>query len=433
MANDGFVLNAKSPLPPERAVLASIAFFALTLLVFVGFHPFVPPLKGTALAAAADASQGDLTHQLLYIGVFAMVLVATWQKRGIAGYFRAMPLLMVLVQGWVLLSPLWADDPGIAFRRAVLEIILTVSLLLSADTLGPERAFRYLRIVLVGILVVNWVSIPLVDTAVHPAGEIDPALVGNWRGLYGQKNAAGAVCALTALLFLFSRNGKYNWIGWTVSIAALAFLVMTRSKTSLGLFPVCLMAGLAYRFSWRDGLGRAIFTCCAGILIVLGIAAGLFYSEAIARMLQDPTEFTGRAEIWQAYLAFSHDHPWLGAGFGMLANTGGISPMRNYVHSSWVEAIGDSHNGYLQLLVVLGAVGVVLAMAALVIEPLVRFWPLGDRQPDFKALLFALFVFFLLHNFMESDFLESDSGVWFVMLLVLGALRNPDKSLTLAR
>lgn len=107
--------------------------------------------------------------------------------------------------------------------------------------------------------------------------------------------------------------------------------------------------------------------------------------------------------------------------------------MRNYVHSSWVEAIGDSHNGYLQLLVVLGAVGVVLAMAALVIEPLVRFWPLGDRQPDFKALLFALFVFFLLHNFMESDFLESDSGVWFVMLLVLGALRNPDKSLTLAR
>jgi O-antigen ligase len=54
------------------------------------------------------------------------------------------------------------------------------------------------------------------------------------------------------------------------------------------------------------------------------------------------------------------------------------------------------------------------------------------RQRRFRALLFSLFVFFVLHNFMESDFLESDSGVWFSMLLVIAALRNPDRSLTLA-
>ena len=43
--------------------------------------------------------------------------------------------------------------------------------------------------------------------------------MGDWRGLYGQKNAAGAVCAMTALLFLFTRNGRYNWIGWLVAAA----------------------------------------------------------------------------------------------------------------------------------------------------------------------------------------------------------------------
>ena len=105
--------------------------------------------------------------------------------------------------------------------------------------------------------------------------------------------------------------------------------------------------------------------------------------------------------------------------------------MHNYVLSAWVEAIGDSHDGYLQLLVMLGGVGFGLAMLGLVIEPLARFWPLDYQHPGFKALLFALFVFFILHNFMESDFLEGDSGVWFSMLLVLAALRNPDKSLTL--
>ena len=48
------------------------------------------------------------------------------------------------------------------------------------------------------------------------------------------------------------------------------------------------------------------------------------------------------------------------------------------------------------------------------------------------AGLFALFVFVLAHNLLETDFLESDSGVWFCLLLVIAALRNPDKSLTLA-
>jgi O-antigen ligase len=261
---------------------------------------------------------------------------------------------------------------------------------------------------------------------------MDPGLVGDWRGLYGQKNAAGATCAMTALLFLFTRNGRYNWIGWLVAAASLGFLVMTRSKTSLALFPVALLAGLAYRACWRDGLSRSVFISAAALLILVAGTAGIFYADAISRVLEDPTEFTGRAEIWQAYIAFVRDHPWLGAGFGTLYSTGSVSPMHNYVRSEWVEAIGDSHDGYLQLLVTLGGVGFVLGMVSLVLEPLAGFWPLDYQQTGFKALLFALFVFFVLHNFLESDFLTRDSGVWFSLLLVIAALRNPDKSLTLA-
>ena len=116
----------------------------------------------------------------------------------------------------------------------------------------------------------------------------------------------------------------------------------------------------------------------------------------------------------------------------MLSNTGAVSPMHNYVSSRWVEAIGDSHDGYLRVLVTLGGVGLGLALLALLVEPLARFWPLDFSHPAFKAMLFGLFVFFVLHNFLESDFLESDDGVWFCLLLVIAALRDPEKSLTLA-
>jgi O-antigen ligase len=101
-----------------------------------------------------------------------------------------------------------------------------------------------------------------------------------------------------------------------------------------------------------------------------------------------------------------------------------------------VETIADSHSGYLQILAATGAIGLGLALLALVADPLRRFWRLDAAQRDFKALLFALFVFVLAHNVMETDFLESDSSAWFAFLVMLASLRAPynraqDNSLTL--
>ena len=285
MANESFALSFEAQPRLERTALASVAYVALMILVFVGFQPFVPPATGTASTVAAAAA-GDLTHQVFYLAVFAMVLIGAAQRRGF-GALRAMPPLLGLLEVWCVVSALWAMQHGISMRRAVLQVMLTTSVLLSADTIGPERAFRYLRILLAIILVVNWVSIPWIHSAKHLPGELDPGLVGDWRGLYGQKNGAGAVCALTAILFLFSRNGKYNWIGWLVSLFAVGFLVMTKSKTSMAVLPVALMTGIAYRIAWRDGLSRAIFAICAALLLFGAAATLIYFADTISHMLEE--------------------------------------------------------------------------------------------------------------------------------------------------
>jgi exopolysaccharide production protein ExoQ len=266
---------------------------------------------------------------------------------------------------------------------------------------------------------------------VHLSGEADPGLIGDWRGLYAQKNTAGAVCVMTAILFLFSRNGRYNWIGWLVAAAATGFLVMTRSKTSLALFPIALLAGGLYRLCWRDALSRAIFLCGALLVLTGAAAAAILNWDTITRILSDPAGFTGRAEIWQAILAYMRDHPLLGAGFGTIAHSGAQSPLHNYTSAHWVEAIADSHNGYLQILIATGGIGLLLALVSMVADPLLRFWPLEPSRTGFKALLFALFVFVLLHNFLETDFLESDNSGWFAFLVVLASLKSRENSLTL--
>ena len=209
-------------------------------------------------------------------------------------------------------------------------------------------------------------------TAVHLPGEVDPGLVGDWRGLYGQKNTAGAVCAMTALLFLFTRNGRYNWIGWLVAAAAMGFLVMTRSKTSLALFPVALLAGLAYRACWRDGLSRAIFVSAAALLVLVAGGGGHFLCRCHLpraggshRIHRPRRNLAGRSRLYaRSSLAgrrLRHPRPTPAACRRCI-----IMSAR-----SWVEAIGDSHDGYLQILVTTGRRRLCSgAWSSLVLEPL---------------------------------------------------------------
>jgi exopolysaccharide production protein ExoQ len=429
MANDSFALSYAPPRDVSRSVIAETAFIALLLMMFVGLSPFAPPASPTTVNAAAPAP-GDTLRQIIFLAIFFPVVFASTLQRG-WNVFRVVPLALVAMLAWCFFSMGWSDVPDVTLRRAALATIVVISTVASVDLIGGPRAFLLWRIVLAIVLALNWLSIPLIQTAVHLPGEVDPSLIGDWRGLYGQKNTAGAVCVLTALLFLFSRNGRGNWIGWLVAAAAVGFLLMTRSKTSMALFPIALMAGLFYKISWRDSLSRAIFLC--GAILAAGVAsfALLLNWDIIVRLLTDPASFTGRVEIWQAILAYMRDHSLLGAGFGTIAHTGALSPLHNYARGNWVETIADSHNGYLQILVTTGGIGLGLALLAMVVDPLFRFWPLAPKRTGFKALLFAIFVFVLLHNFLETDFLESDNSVWFAFLVMLASLKTRDVSLTL--
>jgi exopolysaccharide production protein ExoQ len=426
MANE-YALSSY-PRIAERGLLPVLSFIALLLLVFVGLEAFSPPPEVARFGGVAQASRGDVMRQIAFLSV-AMVIGLTALTRYGLEAVRIVPLSMILLLCWCVASALWAPEVTIVLRRAGLEVVVVVSLLLSVELLGAERAFLVWRWLLAAILLVNFLSIPLVAVARHGASEIDPGLVGNWRGLYGHKNMAGGVCALTAILFFFTQNGRRNWIGIAIGLASCFFLAMTHSKSSAGFLVIAVICGLLYHLTWRDGLNRAILLVC-GALLTTGLAVfAVLDADAIARLLEDPTEFTGRAEIWAAELRYIADHPLFGAGFGTFTDTRAQSPLHNYVSGSWVDAVSHGHNGYLQILVTIGGIGFALTMLAVVVAPARRLWTPDPRADGFKAMLVAIFVFAVAHNFMESDFLEGAGAVWAAMLMTIAALNNLAKPL----
>jgi exopolysaccharide production protein ExoQ len=410
----------------DRNAFAAFAFTCLLLVIFVGLKPFAPPAEVASFGGVEEAGAGNALRQIAYISVFLLIVTSAFLRTGWEA-FRSVPSSVVVLLIWCAASALWAGEPAVVLRRAGLEIVIVLSVFMGVGSIGADRAFRILRILLAVILVVNWLSIPLLSAAVHPPNEGDVALIGNWRGLYGHKNIAGAVCVLTAMLFLFTKTGKGNWIGILVAIGATGFLLMSHSKSSLGFLPLGLMAGWLYKIGWRDGLSRAISSVCVLLLLLVSFVFLSLKAEVLTRLIEDPAEFTGRAAIWQAEISYIQDHLLLGAGFGSFTDSGGLSPLHNYVGNKWVETVSHGHNGYLQLLVTIGGVGFLLAMIALVIVPGLRFWKLDRGQTAFKPLLFAIFIFSLAHNVMESDFLEADGVSWAALLIMIAGLKEIEK------
>jgi len=403
------------------------SLLAFLALAFVGLSPFSPPSPLVAqYGGVAMTGAGDAARQLCYLAVLGAIVLGALRQHGLAA-FGALPVLLLVLLTWCAVSASWSPEPLVSVRRAGLAFVLVVSALLSIEAVGTERALKLWRWVLLAILVVNFVSIRFVPTAVHLPGETDALLVGDWRGLYGHKNIAGSVGAMTALIFLFSPapHWRRKLADVVVAAAAIGFTVMTRSKSSLGLLVVAMLAAGVYRLAWRREIDRTIAVVAAAVILTVAATLAIADKNAIVGLFSDPFEFTGRTEIWRAEAAFIADHPLLGAGFGTFSNTGGVSPLHNYV-GNWVSEASHGHNGYLQLLVTIGGIGFVVALAALVAAPAIAFWRRGEV--GVKSLLFALFVFLVLHNLMETDFLEGDGVTWVAYLMMMAMLAQLDRA-----
>lgn len=422
MATSGYSTGIVSAPPRLDVRVAEVAFVLVQLMILVGLTPFDTRTAAAIAARDAASASGDALRQIIFIGIFAMIVYAAWHKTGVAA-IRAVPVLIAALLLWCFLSALWTDEPDVVMRRATLAAIFVFSVLLAVDTLGVERTVALWRGVIAAVIVADLISVVFVHNAIHQPDDLEAGLAGAWRGLHSHKNMAGSVAASGTAMFLFFWIEKRRRSDLLLCLASFFFLVMTRSKSSLGLLPVALAAGALYRVAAHNLLDRTI-AAVAAVLLVLG--AGLAVAlewQVVARLFEDPQHFTGRAAIWAAEMAYIGDHPLIGAGFGTFGNTGVRSPIWSYVGAGWVSQIGEGHSGYLEMLVTLGGIGFAIGMAGLLVQPFVQFWR-GDRvHTNLDALLFTLFVFDVLHNFMESDFVQVTSAQWGQMLMAIALLR----------
>jgi O-antigen ligase len=203
---------------------------------------------------------------------------------------------------------------------------------------------------------------------------------------------------------------------WILNAAlCLGLVIMSRSGTAL------LAIGLI--FGATAGLSLLRRGPVIGVVTVFGLGTVAFGAVAaqmlapgvfLAMLGKDPT-LTGRTDIWAAILRQASDRPWL--GFGYAAFWEKTSAPAAFVRAETGWMVPSAHNGWLDMLVQLGAVGVALCallLAAAYVLALVR--ALNGRDGDWAAIYLSIF---LITSVSESVLMQRNSLAWTLCIATL--------------
>jgi O-antigen ligase len=399
--------RTRDTVPRWSQALAQIAFVLLVVLALAG--PWMTDQADDRLKLIREAGYAS-------VFIFSLVAIRPWQS---PERLLVVPWPLLLALGWCWLSLVWAIDPEVGLRRLVLTTIVLWSLFALVREVGFERSITILRALLALLLVVNFV-VALAYPTVGIHGTSEPSLTGAWRGIMEQKNWAGLACAMTILIFVFNAARVNIAARISVIAAAALFLVLTDSKTSMGVGAAALLVGGL--FAWLATRGEQRQLAAPGwAWVALALLAAISFSMAVypqayLQLVSDPAGFTGRTQIWSALIKAYADRPLLGVGYGSLWDLGPDGPIAHYARG-WILEQSQGHNGYLDLLAQIGAPGTLLVLFATLAWPFQRLLRGGDHPT--RVLGAAMLVFCLGHNFTESTLFDRDAlGQVFLMIAI---------------
>lgn len=418
---------ATAPALDRQRALATVAGAVATGLLFaalfVGDRPFASELADKA----ATSRSGNAFNRVVVFAAFAasVPMALLHLERVLKLLLRNWPVGLFVL--WSGLSYIWADHPGLVLRRAFAFALVYLTLVTLAATAGSARDWLGpLTAVFALVTLLNIVAV-----AAFPAASRSD--IGE-NGIFDNKNTAGTMAMLaivvlaTSLLSARSTLVRLALLG--VTGLACLFLLLTRSKTSIGVTGLALAAGpclyvvLGSRAPARMA-AAAGGIAAAALATVTYLSAG--YDDADLRlMLFGDLTFTGRTEIWEHLLPEIARHQWFGQGFGSFWDTGAlVNPIASAPPSAWfmnAQLINTAHNGYLDVLLQTGLVGMALTTAAI----LRCLWVLGsgaaagergERIAATGALCVVLCL--VLNNLLESYLFRTGDALGYLFILLM--------------
>ena len=324
-------------------------------------------------------------------------------------------------------SFLWSDYPFVSFKRWSKAIGNVIMVLVILTEQRPYEAIgtilRRLAFLLLPLSVLFIKYYPNLGRAYHSTG------AQMFTGVAGQKNGLGQLCLLSSIYFswelLLNRlkgiesEQQLHYSIYIIMLPMIAWLLyMANSATSLACLVVAICLFLVARLPAMAHEPRRILALGIACIVLFGIMELTFdVKDTVITMLGRRPDLTTRVPMWEDLLSmvrnpivgFGYESFWLGARRQYMAEHWGIS--------------GQAHNGYLDMYLNLGLIGLFFVLGWIVsgLKKVQR-----NLEVDYPAAMLRLcfIIVVTLYNYTEATFFGV-SSMW--MLLFLAVMSAPER------
>ena len=315
-------------------------------------------------------------------------------------------------------SVLWAFKPELSFIRFAQQVMVVTSVVLPA--LLASRTTDLLR----GLFLCFAIAAILNLVFVIERPPIDfKNVTWGYPGYFSGKNYLGQFAAIALLLSVneIINRGFRRVFGAVIAVIAIALLILSNSKTSIGLTllaPVLAVVTLSFRKATRISPAVVLLSIPFCYLVFASITG--FGVGRLSYMLYGDPTFTGRTVIWDfAHLEIARN-PILGWGYQSFWLVGPDGP--SVVDGpGWVKEMPNAHNGYLDTMLEMGYVGLLL-LVTFIAASLHAIGRMADRDFTRAWLVLSLALYIIITNGLESLWMRGFEMMWVVFLILVAEI-----------
>jgi exopolysaccharide production protein ExoQ len=404
-------------------IFAEKAFTVISLIHYLG-GPLLVILSG----GVSEGDEGDdptsfalinTLFSIIYL-IAASLLALRWKK--------VLPFLLKGGLVWVLLifavfSIFWSAGPDITKTRIV---ALTGTMIFSLYIASRYSLKEQLQLMgwTFGIVVITSIIFAVL---LPKFGQMGGVHLGAWRGIFNHKNVFGKMMVVSSIVFalLALQAKKQQWIfrGF-LGTSVLLILLSRASSPLLNLLILIIVLFILYILKWKH---LFMVPTLIGISSFGVIIYSLLTSNAgqVAGAFGKDLTLTGRTNFWPLIIDKIWESPFWGYGFGAFWQ--GLNGPSIYIWNASTFKAPNGHNGYLDLCLELGLIGLSIYLIQFVIsfkKSLNYARMTRDSDGFWPAILFS---YIILANLTESSLMLQNNFLWTMQVstFLSLAVKNP--------
>lgn len=380
-----------------------------------------------------DIESGSSLDRVFLAGLFLLALFVLSKKQLNWKTALKNSNWLIFLMFYMFVSISWSNIPDISFKRWIREAVAVVMGLVVASEQFPRSALKTLIRRSIYILIpFSYILINYYPIYGRRYGRWSGQV--EWIGVSLQKNGLCRLCIFSILFLAWTfarRRGKYSSSGsrfqavFELGLFILALRLLLGPKKSLSYSAtsiVALVVGLIFLLSFvifRRFLihknKQIIMTFIVAIMIygiITPFLGGLRIVDISSFLGRDET-LTGRTEIWAIMIPLAMKHPIIGYGFGGF-----------WTNTTRSLASSHAHNGYLEVILGLGFIGLIVTSAFL-LECCRRAFVLIEDNDEYGIIFLCYLIMTVVHNIGEPSIDSFSTQLMATILFFLFASSYP--------